>query len=218
MPEPDLSSFGSTARHLARNPLGIIALFLVLVYGFAALVLGVSGKNLEPAQRWPLVWFLVIFPVLVLGIFSWLVSRHHYKLYAPADHVDPKGFEKTFLQNLPRPARDEKVTAQHLALTYSSWRASQWDEKYKQRVYRFDVVLVGDESVLDRVDHVEYFLPPAWPASSSPKKVTDRPSRFKLKELAWGDLIVKAEVHFRDQAEVLPLSCFVKLQEAGPRL
>ena len=33
-----LKSFGETAKGPARNPLGIIALFIVLVYGFVARV------------------------------------------------------------------------------------------------------------------------------------------------------------------------------------
>ena len=33
-----IDKFGSIAQRLARNPLGIIALFIVLVYGMAALV------------------------------------------------------------------------------------------------------------------------------------------------------------------------------------
>lgn len=32
----EVKEFGDTARGLAKNPLGIIALFIVLVYGFAA--------------------------------------------------------------------------------------------------------------------------------------------------------------------------------------
>jgi len=80
----DLSGFGVTAKGLARNPLGIIALFIVLIYGFAALTLGFNSR-LESAERLPLVWFLVAFPVAVLVLFGWLVSRHHEKLYAPSD-------------------------------------------------------------------------------------------------------------------------------------
>ena len=40
----------------------------------------------------PIVWFLVVFPVLVLFVFGWLVSRHHWKLYSPADFRDDEGF------------------------------------------------------------------------------------------------------------------------------
>lgn len=86
-----LKDFGDTAKGLARNPLGIIALFIVLVYAFAALVVGASGK-LAPGERVPIVWFLVIFPVIVLGVFAWLVSCHHNKLYAPSDFRDEENF------------------------------------------------------------------------------------------------------------------------------
>ncbi len=87
-----LRTFGGTARGLARNPLGIIALFIVLVYGLAALVLGLGGDTFEPAERVPLVWFLVIFPVIVLTVFGWLVSKHHTKLFAPQDFRDESNF------------------------------------------------------------------------------------------------------------------------------
>jgi CheY-like chemotaxis protein len=80
----DVKGFGQIATGLARNPLGIIALFIVLVYGFAALVTGFSG-SFTPAERMPLIYFLVIFPVLVLLVFAWLVSNHTGKLFAPAD-------------------------------------------------------------------------------------------------------------------------------------
>lgn len=87
-----LKDFGQTAQRLARNPLGIIALFIVLVYGIAGLVLGVSSGDLEPSERQPLVWFLVVFPVVVLGVFYRLVTAHHVKLYAPHDFPDAEGF------------------------------------------------------------------------------------------------------------------------------
>ena len=76
--------FGKTAISLARNPLGIIALFIVLVYGLACIVL-ISASSLPSNERIPIVYFLVIFPVLVLASFIWLVSNHSGKLFAPAD-------------------------------------------------------------------------------------------------------------------------------------
>jgi hypothetical protein len=87
----DLGTFSSAAKGLARNPLGIIALFIVLIYGFAALTLGFNSF-LQPAERLPLVWFLVIFPLIVLFTFAWLVSKHHEKLYAPGDFKTDDGF------------------------------------------------------------------------------------------------------------------------------
>ncbi|MBI1905558.1 MAG: hypothetical protein HYS20_04845 [Rhodocyclales bacterium] len=73
-----IKDFGSVAQGLARNPLGIIALFIVLIYGFASLVVGASSY-LQPSERAPIIWFMVLFPVVVLGVFGWLVSEHHKK-------------------------------------------------------------------------------------------------------------------------------------------
>jgi hypothetical protein len=84
--------FAGTAQKLSRNPLGIVALFLVLVYGIAALVFGVGSSKLDPTQTWAFVGFLCLFPILVLAVFVWLVTRHHTKLYAPADFRRDEGF------------------------------------------------------------------------------------------------------------------------------
>jgi CheY-like chemotaxis protein len=86
-----IRSFGQTAISLAHNPLGIIALFIVLVYGFAALVTGFSG-SFTSAERLPLIYFLAIFPVLVLIVFTWLVSSHSGKLFAPADFKSEENY------------------------------------------------------------------------------------------------------------------------------
>ncbi len=102
----DLPNFGSTAKGLARNPLGIIALFIVLIYGFAALTLGFNAK-LEASERLPIVWFLVVFPVAVLVLFGWLVSCHHEKLYAPSDFRSDDVFLKR--------AQTQRHTAELLA-------------------------------------------------------------------------------------------------------
>jgi hypothetical protein len=75
--------FEQTAVKLSQGPLGIIALFIVLIHGFASLVLGVSS-NLGEENRSVLVWFLVLFPVFVFSVFAWLVGTRHQKLYPPA--------------------------------------------------------------------------------------------------------------------------------------
>jgi CheY-like chemotaxis protein len=84
-------NFGETAKGLARNPLGIIALFIVLVYGFASLVTA-FGNSFTAEQKTPLIYFLIIFPVLVLAVFSWLVSKHSNKLFAPSDFKDEQNY------------------------------------------------------------------------------------------------------------------------------
>ena len=87
----DLKAFGNTAKGLAKNPLGIIALFIVLVHVYPVIVTAFSA-SLSESERLPLIWFLVLFPVLVLGVFSWLVSRYGGKLYAPSDYRDEENY------------------------------------------------------------------------------------------------------------------------------
>lgn len=85
------------AKGLAKNPLGIIALFVSLIYGFACLVLSSSISNLEgPDERLPLIWFVIVFPVIILIAFIILVVKHHEKLYAPSDYSNEDLFLTTF--------------------------------------------------------------------------------------------------------------------------
>lgn len=79
-------------RWSARNPLGIIALFISLIYGMSALLLGTSVGDLQKDNEDLLVYFVVVFPVMVLIVFGWLVSRHHKKLYGPGDFQSDQGF------------------------------------------------------------------------------------------------------------------------------
>lgn len=84
-------AFGNTASKLSRSPLGIVALFIVLVYGIAALVVLIPN-HLTVTELAPLIYFLVLFPVVVFFGFLWLVSRHPDKLYSPSDFKDEKNF------------------------------------------------------------------------------------------------------------------------------
>jgi len=91
MNTPDLSTIARSAKDLSRNPLGIIALFIVLIYALASIIVANSGW-MQPHERIPLIYFMVIFPVLVLFVFAWLVSKHARSLYAPYDYKDEKNF------------------------------------------------------------------------------------------------------------------------------
>lgn len=53
-------SFGETAKSLARNPLGTIA----LMYGFASLVTTFAG-SLTSTERLPLIYFVIFFLVMM---------------------------------------------------------------------------------------------------------------------------------------------------------
>ena len=82
----DLKDFSDSAIGFTKSPLGIIALFMVLVYGFATLAL-TFGNNIKENLS-PLIYFLVFFPIIVFFGFLWLVSEHHNKIYGPSDFKD----------------------------------------------------------------------------------------------------------------------------------
>lgn len=84
--------FADSAKGFTKSPLGIIALFIVLVYGFASLVVS-FGKNIGDDVT-PLIYFMVLFPVIVFFGFLWLVANHHKKLYGPSDFKDEENFIK----------------------------------------------------------------------------------------------------------------------------
>ncbi len=67
----------------SRNPLGIIALFIVLIYGVAGFV--TTSSTVKEQPQLILTIFLVIFPFAVLWSFHQLVSKHFYKLFGPQD-------------------------------------------------------------------------------------------------------------------------------------
>ncbi|MDP6967550.1 MAG: response regulator [Gammaproteobacteria bacterium] len=88
-----VKEFSEAAKGFTKSPLGVIALFIVLVYGFASLVVA-FGQNLTNYIA-PLVCFMVFFPVIVFCGFVWLVAKHHSKLYGPSDFKDEDNFLKT---------------------------------------------------------------------------------------------------------------------------
>lgn len=82
--------FGNISGNFVRSPLGIIALFIVLVYAMAGLVTAFS--RLPELHLLILVIFLALFPVLVLFVFFWLVTRYPNLIYGPADFQEEENF------------------------------------------------------------------------------------------------------------------------------
>lgn len=100
----------SEAKSFSRNPLGIIALFISLIYGFACLVFGLGSKSLTCVSEMILVIFLVLFPIFILVSFIYLVVNHHQKLYAPMDYRSDKTFiEATIFETLPEKRQVERM-------------------------------------------------------------------------------------------------------------
>jgi hypothetical protein len=107
----------------------------------------------------------------------------------------------------PFPGENEKITAEDLVLIWRSWRSPKHDHRNPggEPVYRFDVVIGAPPELLDRIEKVVYYLPPAW-GERSPAFITNREDAFRLKELAWWDLTFRARVYVRNQPDVIALS------------
>jgi CheY-like chemotaxis protein len=133
---PSVGSFAESAKHLARNPLGIIALFIVLIYGFASLLVGFSSR-LQVSEHLPVIWFLVVFPVLVLVVFAWLVSRHHAKLYSPTDYRQDASFIEASVQQVEVAAALGAATARKLNVEGLTEQAASETRSAVGRVAKF---------------------------------------------------------------------------------
>ena len=109
-----IQNFGTTAKELSRSPLGIIALFIVFVYGFVSLIM-INSDAFTSMERLLLIVFLISFPVLVLFVFAWMVSNHSDKLFGPGDFKN----EEHFLQ-----LKTAKVTTSLGAATAEAQQAT----------------------------------------------------------------------------------------------
>lgn len=70
-----------------KNPLGIIALFVTFIDGIAGLVISVNFEHLHgAAERLPLIWFIVVFPIMVLLSFIFMVLKKPQNLFGPGDY------------------------------------------------------------------------------------------------------------------------------------
>jgi tetratricopeptide (TPR) repeat protein len=80
----------SAGAAVVRNPLSVIALFVLLVEAIATVTLIQVRDQREVAL--PLVWFVVLFPTMIaLLFFSTLWWRHQF-LYAPTEYRSDESF------------------------------------------------------------------------------------------------------------------------------
>jgi hypothetical protein len=158
--------FGHTAGKLSQGPLGIIALFIVLVHAMASLVLGL-GSGLGEGDRSVLVWFVVLFPVGVFGVFAWLVSTRHQKLYPPGAFQDQSLFvalaygQANFDKQVsglhpskkPEPA-NSRLTASATGNLYWLGHDLMWTADTLLRGGPSKDVLIGIEQALHHLIHI----------------------------------------------------------------
>lgn len=116
-------------------------------------------------------------------------------------------------------AGDRRVSDANIALFHTSFRRAIMDEKFGgQRMYQIEIVLLGPDDALDQIEKVTYLLDPAYRKNRYELGSEARNTKFKLKELANGFSIVRAEVRLRDHQPALHLNRFINLSESGPRL
>jgi len=85
-----LKELGDIAVKLSRNPLGVLALAFVFVYGIAGYVS--ASSSFQGSERFILVLFIVLFPVFILIAFYRLVAVYSNKLFGPSCFGDEKDF------------------------------------------------------------------------------------------------------------------------------
>lgn len=71
-------------KDYTRSPLGVVGLFMVLVYGLATISFTVEN-TLTSSQRWVLLGFVVLFPLAIFIGFLYLVAKLPRQLYGPSD-------------------------------------------------------------------------------------------------------------------------------------
>ncbi|WP_419892065.1 hypothetical protein [Paenibacillus xylanexedens] len=145
-----LTEFGNSAKSLSKNRLGIIGLFLVLVYGVAALVC--ASVNLEVLDRRLLILFLIIFPILVLIVFYKLVTKHNNKLYAPADYKNEDNYLRSIdlmTNKLPDLQENELNIQRYYELSVKSVEAI---EEIRVQMEKLKVNILVEDSTDNRTN------------------------------------------------------------------
>lgn len=119
---------------------------------------------------------------------------------------------------VPSPPPSGEVTLANIALLHTSFLSEKGTTTFSdgRPYYQFEVVVIAPDDVMSRIISVTYELEKAWP--DPVQEVTDRASRFKLKQLANGTSIVLARIHLRGQTEPLLLNRFIDLRPDGPRI
>lgn len=214
-------TFFQSAKSLAGNPLGIIALFIVLVYAVASIVISLADARFYQNPYHPAVLFLAFFPILVLAAFTHLVAYHHRNLYAPHDYADEKHFAHGLTvpsevegkstgvatSDMSRPsipkAQIDTIEARYQELIDSGFallhqtevlqeRTSPKSGRYRVRVW---IEAVGGNRSIGDIESVTYHV---WHDFKNPILATsDAKSHFDLWLVIYGEFPVLALVKLR---------------------
>jgi hypothetical protein len=128
----------------------------------------------------------------------WTLGNLHWVDFRATD-LDPLkqliwGITGVKRRKIETPTGVKEISCEHVALLHSSWRYPKKDAEYRCPMWAFHLIVVAADEVLDRIASVEYKLHPTY-GDHQRQMVTDRKSKFALKELAWGESIVQATIN-----------------------
>ena len=88
-----MSNYKYNSRFSFRNPLSILGLFITLCYAITEIVFIVGLDKLKGMlERLPFIFFIIIFPFVLLFTVIKLIIKHYPKLYGPTDFTDEKSW------------------------------------------------------------------------------------------------------------------------------
>lgn len=174
-------------------------------------------------EQWAKIIDASIWPTLTFLVFA-IFFRHIRRIILMlAENLENgSDFHTPWVSICKPPAKFEalekggKITSSHIALVHSSWRIPRKDKEYRRPMYCFHAIIQGNDEVLDRIESVTYSLHKSYP--NPIQVITNRKSRFKLKELAYGESNLIATVHIKNQEETVKLTRYINLTETGPKI
>ncbi|MBB4805804.1 hypothetical protein HNP38_001076 [Chryseobacterium defluvii] len=118
--------------------------------------------------------------------------------------------------SLPTINKGELITENHLGIVHTSWRYPVKDKEFNKKMFVIQIIIQGNEKVLDEIEFVEYKLHYSYP--NPIQRSFDRNSKFQLKELAWGEFNLIASVKIKNQNDLIKLKRYINLTETGQNL
>jgi TIR domain/prokaryotic YEATS domain len=123
------------------------------------------------------------------------------------------------------PSTGPHETAPAFYLNHTSFLRPEKQEEFRTRtdvaLPHYDIrVFVDseDETALDRIERVEYILHGSFPEPTRVRTQRDRWEHFLLKELAYGEFLLRDKIYLRGQLVPVELQRYITLWKSGPDL
>ena len=131
---------------------------------------------------------------------------------------DPR-VQDVLFRLLGLPFGQEPDILKQISLLHTSFIRDETPE-FNDRLtyYQIEVVVDAPEVLMALIESVTYRFDDAYPPHLREQIRTDRKDRFKVKELANGTSIVRAEIRFSNRNIPLYLNRFIDLRPDGPRI